>query len=355
MKLLFRKILLFLFPAFFCILIIEAILPITFFTHRHYEAIKYVSNGLSQCNNYENIATYKKSVGDLCHHTKNEVEKNIFWKTDKLGNRNNEFVEQADIMFFGDSFIEGCSLTQNEIISERVKSRMKGKVKVYNMATYSLNELESFIKMGIIKKPKVIVYSIVERYLPDPIIPNRNPQEYKRKTMLNSFLEMGGLNMYIDRALKFYSVKWLKARIADSKGEGIPGVKDSKMYFLSGNTLASNNSYSIQTSEIIKSYQTYFDSLGIKFIYMPMPNKETVYYDLVPFKQQHQDLLRLDSILHKSNILTINTLKIYNDYRKKSSKLLYNLDDTHWNSTATDLISKEIEKTIKKNKKYLGI
>ncbi len=354
MKIILRKVALFIFPAFFCILILEALLPITFFTHRHYEAIKYVSNGLSQCNNYENIATYKVSVGDLCHHTENEVPRNIFWKTDKLGNRNDEFVEKSDIMFFGDSFIEGCTLTQKETISNRVKSKLKGKVSVYNMAPYSINELESFIKMGIIKKPKVIIYSIIERYLPSPIVPNRNPENYKQKTKFNSFLEYGSLNMYIDKAFKFYSVKWIKARISDSKGAGIAGTKQSKMYFLDGKAISNNVNYAVDASKLILSYQKYFDSLGIKFIYMPMPNKETVYFDYVPFKQ-HQELLKLDSILKKENVLTINTLQIYNEYRKKSTKLLYNLDDTHWNNNATDLISKEIVKTIKKNKKYLGI
>jgi hypothetical protein len=96
------------------------------------------------------------------------------------------------------------------------------------------------------------------------------------------------------------------------------------------------------TVNILISYKKYCDSLGIKFIFMPMPDKETVYYELVPFDEQPDYLNKLDSILNISGVSTINTLKIYNDYRKTNDNLLYHLDDSHWNSNATEIIALEI-------------
>ena len=84
--------------------------------------------------------------------------------------------------------------------------------------------------------------------------------------------------------------------------------------------------------------------MGIDFLFLPMPDKETVYFELVPFIKQPNYLFKLDSILTNSNVATINTLKIYNEFRKENKSLLYHFDDTHWNSNATEIIANEITK-----------
>jgi hypothetical protein len=88
---------------------------------------------------------------------------------------------------------------------------------------------------------------------------------------------------------------------------------------------------------------------------MPMPDKETVYYELVPFKEQPAYLHRLDSMLTAAGVRTIPTLDIYNEYRKTNSSLLYHLDDTHWNPNATTLISREIVRTLSTHAEHLAV
>jgi alginate O-acetyltransferase complex protein AlgJ len=51
-------------------------------------------------------------------------------------------------------------------------------------------------------------------------------------------------------------------------------------------------------------------------------------------------------MLRAENVKTINSLKLYNDYRKSNNELLYHLDDTHWNSNAIRIVSEEAAKTI---------
>jgi len=52
----------------------------------------------------------------------NDLYKRENWITDKLGYRNDTFVQEADILFIGDSFIAGSGLSQDQTISSKVKT-----------------------------------------------------------------------------------------------------------------------------------------------------------------------------------------------------------------------------------------
>jgi hypothetical protein len=338
MKTFLRNILYF-FAPFICLLVIEAFLPPTSFSFRPYEGLTFGTKVPRRSSLYPNSKVSMIAFGDLCHHTNKAIAKPEFWITDKLGFRNDEFIEEADILFIGDSFFAGASLSQDEIISNRVKSKSNNKIKVYNISpsSPSFSLFAYFLKTGLIKKPKLVIYSIVERDIPTPIIPY-NGIMFK----IIKIFEIGHFNVYLDKALKLSSIRWLKARIQGNHGNGLPAIGDSNMYFYSG-AFQKHEKNDLQTTlTIINSYKKYCDSLDIKFLFMPMPDKETVYYELVPFDKQPNYLFQLDSLLKKANISTINTLKIYNEYRKTHQILLYHLDDTHWNSNATELMSDKI-------------
>ncbi|MEI6820825.1 MAG: hypothetical protein WCL51_02740 [Bacteroidota bacterium] len=340
MRVLLKKLFLFTFIPALCWGLIDAILPITFFTHRHHEAITFQSIVPAKTKMYPNISSSMDAVGDLAYYTKYEIIKHETWKTDKLGYRNDEFIEDPDILFIGDSFIEGSSLNQNQTISNNVSKKLK-QVKVYNMAPCNFNEFIKYLKIGVIKKPKLIIFSSVERNVPDMIanhISENNPVE----NLLNNAFSFNNINIYIDKALKLYSVNWIRARINGTKGIGIQSGINPNMFFYKGINQKYNPEDLSSTTKVLLAYKKYCDSLGIYFLFLPIPNKETVYYELVPFEKQPNYLLRLDSLLKNSNIPSINTLKIYNDYRISNTKLLYHFDDTHWNSNGVEIISNEI-------------
>jgi len=342
MKKFILNIFLFLTPII-VLLIIEGLLPSTFFAFRTWESISFATRVPHYSSFYPNSVTLMNANGDLCHHTDKAIVKSEFWITDKLGFRNNEFVDEADILFIGDSFIAGSGLSQNELVSNKVKS--KSNKKIYNMSPSSISQFDYFLKIGVIKKPKIIIFSKVERNIPEPIISIKESFIEKMASKVFSFYN---INVFIDKAFKLSSIDWLQARISKSKGYGIPSKVNSNMFFFQGAN-QKHNEGDLQTTLInLKSYKKYCDSLNIKFIFMPMPDKETVYYELVPFLEQPNYLFKLDSILKNEGISTINTLKIYNDYRKNNMNLLYHLDDTHWNSNATELISNEIVRMVNK-------
>lgn len=308
--------------------------------YRPYEAISFYKSIPYLGNFYPNSIIDMISVGDLCHHTDHAVQKKEFWKTDRLGFRNYTLVEQPDILFIGDSFFAGTGLTQSNTIDNSVKQSLDNKITVYNMAPASLSKFDFFLKNRIINKPKLVVFSNSERYNIEEFYKidlNLDQNQLRKKIQKSSGV------VIIDKLKRFYLFRFLLARTLGSSGSGIAGGNNNDMYFFKGKKVPKKNMMeALKNAEKIISYRNYCDSLGCGFLYVPMPNKESVYYDFIPLNKQPDYLFKLDSILKEANVSTINTLEIYNNYRKTNSDLLYHLDDTHWNSKATDLVSKEI-------------
>jgi hypothetical protein len=321
------------------LMVIEVLIPPNTFTFRPWEGLKYSTTVPTYCQFYPNQSLEMDAVGDLAHHTDKAVHRTERWVTDKLGYRNDAFIEQADVLFIGDSFIAGTGLTQDDLLSNKLRKKMGKDFKVYNMAPSSFAKFDYFLRLGIVKKPKMIIFVMVERHLPDPFY--KKPTSGIKSKLVHHPI-FGSLTAIADKAFRFSSLKWLNARIHHYYGNGLPAVNDSTMFFLEGFRQKHARSDLARTVRTIQSYQAYCDSLGIKFLYLPMPDKETVYYEQVPFAKQADYLVREDSMLEALGVTTFNTLGLYNDYRKTHSEVLYQPDDSHWNPRATELVAEEL-------------
>jgi hypothetical protein len=340
------KIVFFLLIPILSLIVLENILPAQLFTFRGYEALLFNSSVPHLGNFYSNKKMYKYAEGDLCHHTSYSVKKHEFWITDNLGFRNDTFIQQPDILFLGNSFFYGTGSSQNQIISNRVSSLLNGKYKVYNMAPSTWGELDSYLNKGLIKKPQIIIYPISEIHVPAKFRAFEKEQNFLAKEIIREIFYTG-LNEPIDKSIRLYSLNWIKSRLNGIKNFGVKTNKSGAMFFAQGEKMYRLSEYEIiQSVEAIKTYKHYCDSLGIKFLYLPTPNKETVYYDFIPFDTQPDYYIKLKNELSKESIDGINTLDIFNNFRKHNTKLLYHLDDTHWNSLGVELLSKEIAKYI---------
>lgn len=326
MKRFILKTVFFLLPLLF--LFVEVLIPLNTFTYRPWEALIYNSNKGLAFPFYPNQSLVMNSVGDLCHHTKNEIIKRESWITDEIGYRNDIFIKKADVLFIGDSFIAGTGLSQESTITNQLMK--KKNVLVYNIAPATFNDFISLLNLGIIDKPKLIVFEIVERSIPAPLS-SKSDQYNASNAAIISILK--------DRISRLYLFKYFNSRLLKQKGTGKKG-KDSKMYFFNGKDQYYNYNKINQIAETIVQYKNYCDSIGVNFIFLPLPNKETIYYENVPFQNQPNYIPKLDSILYKKGVVTINTQKIFN--AERNSKLLYHLDDTHWNSNGVKLIVNEI-------------
>ncbi len=327
MKRFILKTILFLLPLL--LLFVEVLLPVNIFTFRPWEALSYNSKKGMAFPFYPNHSLVMNSVGDLCYHTDNEITKYEDWITDELGFRNNTFIKKADVLFIGDSFIAGSGICQDSTITNQLSRQINAKV--YNMAPSNFNEFVSLIDLGILDKPNLVVFGIVERTVPEtlnPVVIEYNGFNANRFSILK------------DRSTRLYSFDYLKARLSNSKGSGIKGIV-SGMYFFNGKDQIYNYDKVNEVANTISHYKKYCDSIGVDFIFLPLPNKETVYYQYVPLDKQPDYITELNSILNNKGVNTINTLQIYND---EQNDLLYHPDDTHWNANGVKLVVNELAK-----------
>lgn len=307
----------------------EIFLPVDTFTHRPWEALLFRSNNTIYF--YPNQQINSKSVGDLCHHTPFAIKKNENWITDKLGYRNNTFIKQADVLIIGDSFIVGSSITQDSTITNLLSKKINSEV--YNISPAGFEDFIDLLESDVIKKPKTIIFSLVENSIPLPLKVSKK-KIFREKVTSTEIIK--------DKLQRLYSIKFLNSRMCGKKGEGVRGKTDTTMFFLNGEKQNYHNDKVYAIANTIRTYKTFCDSLGVKFIFLPIPNKETVYYDKIPLAIQPNYLFKLDSVLREYQIETLNTLKLFNNHRKLNSSIIYHLDDSHWNATGVELVSKKI-------------
>ncbi|OJU47069.1 MAG: hypothetical protein BGN96_06180 [Bacteroidales bacterium 45-6] len=333
------------------IILCSLFLPIDTLAYRPWEGLRY-SKAQTDSPFYPNSFVSMNSVGDLCHHTENAVMKQEQWQTDELGFRNNKYIKNPDILIIGDSFVAGTGLTQANTLCNQLIA-LSGDTKVYNIAPSSMSEFDNLLQTGKLGKPKLLVFSIVERNVPENIQQHHSANSKPEK--MKDFISSNALEVCMDKIAKSTLLNWIKARALRQGGNGIRSTNHSNMYFLQGAKQRHKKDDLASTTAALISYKQYCDSLGVKFLFLPIPDKETVYHELVPIVRQSDYLLQLDSLLSVRGIPSINCLKVYNDYRKTDSSLLYHLDDTHWNSRAVTIIAKEIVKQMRRQKELSGI
>lgn len=323
---------------FFC-------LPINYFAHRNWEALLLESKLPLYGSWYPNVDVQSVEEGDLAYYTQFAIDKKVLWKTDKLGFRNETVINTPDILVIGDSFIAGSSLSQEQTFTNQLSKEFHGKFEIYNIAPCSFSYWVRLMEQGTIKKPKYLIFSIVERYVPEVFVPTKNNYDSSRERVKHQIREIG-LAPVVDRLTRFYSLKWLAARIRNNRGTGIQSEINKKMFFLQGKSVEGRNEADIhKTVEAIVSYKKYCDSIGVAFLFLPIPNKETVYYDLVPLPHQPSFLFKVDALLKQKGVSTVNTLAIYNK-SKQFNKFLYQLDDTHWNAYGVHIVVKTVKEKL---------
>jgi len=320
-------------------------LPINYFTHRNWEALLLHSKIPLYGPFCPNVKIKSIEVGDLAYNSEFAIDKNVIWKTDELGFRNEAVIKEPDILIIGDSFIAGTSLSQEQTFTNQLSKEYEGKLKIYDIAPSSFSYWVRLMEQGTLKKPKYVIFSCVERFIPEFFVPTKNNFDSCRERVKSEIREIG-LAPIADRLTRFYSLKWVAARIRNNKGTGIQSGINKNMFFLHGKSVEERNDNDINKEvEAIVSYKKYCDSIGVKFLFLPMPNKETVYYDLVPLPHQPNFLFKVNVLLNEKGISAVNTLAIYNKSRA-NNKFLYQLDDTHWNSYGINVVVKAVKEKL---------
>jgi len=358
MKTLFFKIVLFVGGILLYILTL-AYINMNAFTFRAWESLSWTTGirptiGIF----YPNKNVIRNEGGDLGHGSKYEVIKNnIIWKTDKYGFRNDSSkATEYKIVLVGDSFSAGGATSQEFILSTQIGKRVKTQVYNYspmNIDGHFINNLKS---MNI--EPKIVIYQVIERDIPkiDSNELNRNYGiKYLFKDNINKILRNYSL-LCIDIAIDDFYKRGL-IRYLESKIDSISGKFRLPVIIGSDNVLFYEGSLIINTATMddnnirkiaieLKNINDYFLALGIDFIFLPVPNKESVYYELLPEDtRKNFNNKNFLTKLHKEFCsLGVRSIDTYSIFRSRflAGERLYYSDDTHWNKTGIDLASELI-------------
>jgi len=349
------------------VILIDLIPPPNAFTFRQWEALQFNYPYFSHSSFYPGQTITMTEVGDLGRHTSYQIEKLTTWQTDKLGFRNNVYIPNPDVLLIGDSFFAGSSLTQDSTIGNTLQRKLDSINipdidKVYNISPVSFEKFDFFLKSQLLGKPRIIIFSMVERSI-------RSLKKYTypeklsvKERILNEVIKIipYQIPMYFDRLVKFNFLRFVSVKInpielinyfkkTATKDVDVDRY-EPKMLFL--RNLETGNSFSdtvsTETVETLVSCQSYCDKMGIKLIFLPIPDKETVYYErTTQMNAQPSYLLKLDSAMQKNNIISLNTLNIYNAAKRfEPGKKLYLYDDTHWSPYGVNILANELLKEI---------
>lgn len=330
---------------FIAALIIELMLPPDTFTFRVWEGISVQKPfGVLQGPFFPNVTMRKSEEGDLGHHTPGAVKKNVLWVTDRYGYRNIERdTERYPIVVLGDSNTVGGGLTQKDTISEILRPKMN--VPVYPLAPASM---KSFFRHRALSAnlPDVVILSRIEREIIDLKMPkasDRKMQQKRFQFFINHVEQNRTLQqtaIVLNRVSKLNMLNYFKASISRA---GSPGPRfieiHGKPYFFLDHSLINRNVSDEKLKNTVQTIQRYndtFRSLGIRFIFLPIPNKENIYHAYLG--QKEPDFLgRLLTELRISGIEVIDTEGTFRAAFREKGVELYQPDDTHWNRNGVEL------------------
>jgi len=351
------KYLLFFLP-FIAILCIELfILPIHTFTFRTWESliVKHTF-GILKGPFYPNIKVSMIEEGSLAYRTTWAVKKDVTWVTDRHGYRKaNSPLNNYSIMIVGDSNVAGSGLSQQELLSEALERRLG--VSVYPLSPERLRVLHSN-SMFMENPPSLVIMESIERGLRDPKVsaPLRagefqQPSSFSRLIMairLNGILQK--IAILADRTLKGNMLQYLRARI-NGKGPSMEPMEmksECPTLFLHGTQV--NRDFPMkeidQIARRLKESRDVLLKKGIRFIFLPVPNKETIYFKCLGIERPIF-LDRLVQRLRELNVEVVNTLPAFEKTYQQRSMMLYHFDDEHWNAKGVNITADLLEHQIR--------
>lgn len=113
----------------------------------------------------------------------------------------------------------------------------------------------------------------------------------------------------------------------------------------------------LKTSQLLEDRKAWLDSLGIEYLFLPIPNKEPIYEEHLPYKiRVNRGKSKYEQIIgytreHSTFRNFIDVQQLFLDH--KSEQQLYLKTDSHWNHDGAYLVYREIIKRLQQ--KFPGL
>jgi alginate O-acetyltransferase complex protein AlgJ len=333
-------------------LLIVLLTPITLFTFRSWEALLVYRQDLVKTQFYPNQHLQLVEVGDLGSGTAYAVPKPVTVITDSYGYRYaHPLPDKFDIVIVGDSTIWGASLTQDDMLSETLSRLLQKTVYPYapiDIFTYLADNRFSA------HPPDVVILAAIERTIKPGLCDPRSLIRVEgignNNTVRTDSPALQNIAVFADRFLRnnFYFLSFIRSRFEVRKII----ANASGMLFLAKSIPMLDIAGIDQVVSEIQACNTLFEKKGIKFIFLPIPDKEDVYFDTIPAAyrdtiptSRSEFLNRLTAALIQKGIAVVPTEAAFLEARAKGIQL-YQLDDTHWNPAGVQLTATLIQQML---------
>jgi len=363
MKNIVGKLFLFSSPFLLALCLELFVLPIDAFTFRVWEALNVRKfRSFLPGEFYPNREIVKVEEGDLAHHTPYAVKRQAIWITDRHGYRKrNTDRTRHEVVIIGDSLIAGSGLTQEEMLSEVLEARLG--LSVY---PYAPEDVKTFLRDFRFRDhpPDVVILGVAERFIEglreikNPLLRGRISEKitaeglgdrWKRYWKESRLVQEVGV--LLDRLWKRNMLEYLRASlrrgiVSVRRGGKSVSSEHRPISFLQGAAYQGKDSRDEVTraAEVVKGYDELFRNSGIRFVFLPIPEKESMYYERLGITKP----LFLERLTEELEARGVETVELQRAFERAFQKgmLLYRPDDTHWNENgvriAAELLAERV-------------
>ncbi|NEM99187.1 alginate O-acetyltransferase AlgX-related protein [Pontibacter burrus] len=323
--------------------LIEAIvLPMNFFTFRIWETISVNKMRIMSGPFYPNQHWVMEEEGELAPHTPYAAKRKVEWITDAYGYRNRD--TRCDVLLIGDSNVTGVKLTQEETLAEVLERQLNKEV--YSFAPATINRFlatDRFLE----NPPELVIVSSIERRIPTLPAVGANGLDSKIRNLTGNAINASPVLTYAaitaDRISKLGLYNRTLAAIERRFGKR-EYIAYNNEFFLEGEV--ANRDYTDQEiqeiADILEGYKQAVEARGIRFMFMPIPNKENIYYKLLPNQKKPIFLPKLIAELRKRNIAVVDIQRTFENLYEQKKVPLFPVDDAHWNHIAVKAASEKV-------------
>jgi len=246
--------------------------------------------------------------------------------------------------------VAGTGLTQEDMFSEVLEDLLG--VGVYPFAPETMNGFLQDIRF-IEDPPEIVILAVFEHNIPGlfPKVAQQfvTPSSFYQNVFKIRFLMMTNpiiqaASVTLDRMIKAPMLYFVRAQVRRFFVKPTVSLllsSDGRMAFLEGVSANHPKPQATldQSVERIRSYAAALKARGIRFIFLPVPNKENIYYDLLPLEIKPIFLDQLNEVLTLQGIETLNIQKRFEEARREGESL-YLTDDSHWNETGVKIAAR---------------
>lgn len=354
---------LFLLPFIIAIAVELFILPVNYFTFRPDEATGSHANFakiLLPGPIYPNLDVYSEEVGEYGAHTKYAIGKATRFTSDQLGYRRQPTAENpadgisSPILLIGDSYTMGIGLSQEDLLSVQLQKLVKEDV--YPLGFSGMNYYLSAAYREKERPKIVILEAIEESILQIPLMDGSSATTWlKRKLQtlrFNPIVEkLQPAVVMLDRFFKFVMFRRTKADIDYYLTPKKPIMCNAPETELFGYGPATNLPRPADKIDNfvkgLKMVNSILKQRGIRFIFLPIPQKENIYWECLSEKIKATFLPELIGKLKAAGIETVDIQPVFSKEFAEHHTLLYQPDDDHWSPTGVAITSEILAKMIK--------